>query len=291
MIFKNLGVESLHSLRLHPELSKKPLSQTKSKQKRYVRYLVLLLVLFGLSGHKLYKYSSVRSWQETLSVVVYPSNGDGLASTEAYIRSLSGRNVAEIAKFINSEALRYGVKDISAVDLQLSFEDFDSPPRLPRSRNVLSNIVWSLYFRSWAAFKLYSGTASVPDIALFVVFFDPDDSKRLDHSIGLAGSMIAMINAFADREYQGSNNVVITHELLHTVGATDKYDAETNLPLFPHGFANPRKSPLYPQNQAEIMGGRIPVGPHMAIMPRNLRQIVVGEGTAMELHWPAAKMR
>lgn len=265
------------------------MSPTKSKQKRYFRYLILLLVLLGLSGHNLYKHARVRSWQETLSVVVYPSNGDGLESTAAYIRSLSERNIAEIATFINSEALRYGVENVRAVDIQLSPEDFGSPPPLPRSRNVLSSIVWSLYFRSWATFKLYSSAARVPDIALFVVFFDPGDRQRLDHSIGLAGSMIAMINAFADREYQGSNNVVIAHELLHTVGAADKYNAATNLPLFPHGFAAPERSPLYPQSQAEIMGGRIPVGPYTAIMPSNLRQMVVGQSTAMELHWPVQK--
>ncbi len=264
------------------------MSHSTSKQKRYARYLVLLLILLGLSIHNLYKYSHVRSWNETLSVVVYPSNGDGLASTEAYIRSLSRRNLAEIARFINSEALRYGVKDVQAVEVQLSLEDIGSPPRLPRSRNVFSNIFWSLYFRGWAAVKLYSSATSVPDIALFVVFFDPGNTERLDHSIGLAGSMIASINAYADREYQGSNNVVITHELLHTLGAADKYDAETNLPMFPQGFADPEKSPLYPQMQAEIMGGRIPVGPYKAIMPTNLQQIVVGRSTALEMGWPSA---
>ena len=288
-MFRILGVESLHSVRVIPQLSKKSLSQTKSRQKRYIRYLILLLVLLGLSGHKLYKLSHVRSWQETLSVVVYPSNGDGLASTEAYIRSLSERNVEKITQFINSEALRYGVKDVPAVDVQISLQEFGSPPQLPRGRGVFSNIFWSSYFRIWAATKVYFGTESVPDIALFVVYFDPSNSKRLDHSIGLAGGMIALINVFADRAYQGSNNVVIAHELLHTVGATDKYDPETNLPLLPFGFADPKKSPLYPQSQAEIMGGRIPVGPHTAIMPSDLRQIVIGEGTAMELRWPAAK--
>ena len=264
------------------------MSQSTSKQKRYARYLVLLLILLGLSAHKLYKNSHVRSWQQTLSVVVYPSNGDGLASTEAYIRSLRTPNIEEIARFINSEAHRYGVKNVAAIDMQLGDSSFGVPPSLPRNRNALSNIIWSLYFRGWTNIKLYASAASVPDIALFVVFFDPNHSKQLDHSIGLAGSMTARINAFADRKYQGSNNVVIAHELLHTVGATDKYDAETNQPLLPHGFADPQKSPLYPQRQAEIMGGRIPVGPHTAIMPQNLQQIVVGRSTALELYWPAA---
>ncbi len=265
------------------------MSHRTNKQKRYTRYLILLLILLALSVHKLYKNSQVRSWQETLSVVVYPSNGDGLASTAAYIRSLDEQNVQQIAQFVNAEARRYGVTDAAAINVQLGSADLGTPPRLPRNRNVFSNIFWSLSFRGWANFKLYSSAAGMPDIALFVVFFDPGNIKRLDHSIGLADSMIAMINAFADRKYEGSNNVVIAHELLHTVGATDKYDAETNLPLLPYGFADPEKSPLYPQSKAEIMGGRIPLGPHTAIMPTSLQQITIGQGTALELHWPAAK--
>ena len=260
----------------------------KQKQKRYARYLILLLILLGLTVHNLYVYTKVRSWQNTLSVAVYPSNGDGLAATEDYIRSLTQQDVQEIAEFINSEARRYGVKEVQAIDVQLGADDVGSPPRPPRSRNVFSNIYWSLYFRGWANFKLYTSEESVPDIALFVVFFDPTKTERLGHSIGLAGSMIALINVFADRQYQGSNNVVITHELLHTVGASDKYDAATNLPSFPHGFANPERSPLYPQTQAEIMGGRIPLAVDRAVMPSSLQEIIVGRSTALEMRWPVA---
>lgn len=260
-----------------------------NKQKRYTRYLILLLILFGLTVHNLYVYTSVRSWDKTLSVRVYPSNGDGLASTEAYIRSLTKQDVEEIAEFINSEAHRYGVADVLAVDVQLGAADMSSPPSLPSSRNMFSNIYWSLYFRAWANFQLYSGEEAAPDIALFVVFFDPKNSERLDHSIGLAGSMIALINAFADRQYQGSNNVVITHELLHTVGASDKYDPANNLPLFPIGFADPARSPLYPQRQAEIMGGRIPIAADRSVIPTSLKEIVIGNSTALELNWPLAE--
>ncbi len=259
------------------------------KQKRYTRYLILLLILLAFTVHNLYVYTKVRSWEKTLLVTVYPSNGDGLGKTAEYIRSLTKKDIEGVALFINSAARRYGVQDVQAIDVQLGAEDMGSPPRLPSSRNLFSNIYWSLYFRAWANFRLYSSAGSVPDIALFVAFFDPESTQRLDHSIGLAGSMIASINAFADRQYQGSNNVVIAHELLHTAGATDKYDPGTNLPLFPIGFADPAKSPLYPQRQAEIMGGRIPVAADRAVMPTNLREMVIGPATALEINWPLAK--
>jgi len=40
--------------------------------------------------------------------------------------------------------------------------------------------------------------------------------------------------------------VVIAHELLHTVGATDKYDPATNESSLPEGYAEPDKIPLFP---------------------------------------------
>ena len=44
------------------------------------------------------------------------------------------------------------------------------------------------------------------------------------HSTGLQKGMLGVVNAFASADQEGSNAVVIAHELLHTFGATDKYD-------------------------------------------------------------------
>ena len=83
----------------------------------------------------------------------------------------------------------------------------------------------------------------------------------------------------------GSNNIVIAHELLHTVGATDKYDLATEMPLYPAGFADPARTPLYPQDDAEIMAGRRALSAQEAEMPASLRNVVVGPATAREIHW------
>ena len=45
----------------------------------------------------------------------------------------------------------------------------------------------------------------------------------------------------------GGNDMVIAHELLHTLGATDKYDPVNNAPRFPDGYGDPQQMPLYPQ--------------------------------------------
>jgi hypothetical protein len=77
----------------------------------------------------------------------------------------------------------------------------------------------------------------------------------------------------------------MAHEILHTVGATDKYDLTTHQPVYPDGFADPDLDPRYPQDYAEIMGSRIPETPTNSIMPRNLNATVIGYVTAREISW------
>ena len=70
--------------------------------------------------------------------------------------------------------------------------------------------------------------------------------------------MIGIIQAFAGKQNLTHNNLIIAHELLHIFGATDKYDLSTGLAIFPEGYAEPSKKPLYPQRFVEIMGRTIP---------------------------------
>ena len=78
---------------------------------------------------------------------------------------------------------------------------------------------------------------------------------------------------------------MIAHEILHTLGASDKYNAATQQPTFPDGFADPDRSPPYPQQLAEIMGSRIPHSEDEAIMPPSLDFTIIGNKTAREIKW------
>jgi hypothetical protein len=97
--------------------------------------------------------------------------------------------------------------------------------------------------------------------------------------------LIGVVHAFATRSMAGSNNIVIAHELMHTLGATDKYDLSTGAPLYPGGFAQPDRQPRYPQPSAEIMAGRRAVSATDFDMPSSLKDVVVGPATADEIRW------
>ena len=122
-----------------------------------------------------------------------------------------------------------------------------------------------------------------PDVRVFVRYHNRETLLRLDDSVGLRKGMFGIVNAYASRRLEGQNNVVIAHEFLHTLGASDKYDLATGLPIAPHGYADPDRSPLYPQTRAEIMGGRIPESRGTAMKPMSLRYVVIGPATALEI--------
>ena len=123
-----------------------------------------------------------------------------------------------------------------------------------------------------------------PQIALFLLYHDPARAAVLPHSLGLQRGLMGVVHVFATRAQQDQNNVVITHELLHTFGATDKY-GDNDAPLFPDGYAEPALQPRWPQRFAELMAGRLPLGPTRALMPDDLNQVVVGTASAREIGW------
>jgi hypothetical protein len=124
-----------------------------------------------------------------------------------------------------------------------------------------------------------------PHVRVFVLYHDPDRVTRVSHSLGLQKGLIGVVNAFASEAQAAQNDVVIVHELMHTLGATDKYDARTNQPAFPDGYADPQRQPLLPQEYAEIMAGRVPVTEQRADMPRSLEEVLIGAKTAGEINW------
>lgn len=102
---------------------------------------------------------------------------------------------------------------------------------------------------------------------------------------GSAKGRIGSVNLFASSRQSDQNKIVLVHELLHTFGASDKYDLATGQPIYPVGYANPNQQPLFPQTKAELMAGHIPVSQSTSKMPESLNQTLINEITAIELGW------
>ena len=254
-----------------------------SKKRRYIRYLVLLLILFAVAAHEVIVDAKISSWEQTLEVRLFAINGDGERAL-ANISNLCNRPISKLLKVLSTVARNATVSRARQSNVTYAGELISRPPDVPLEHSVLSNIIWSLHFRSWALYQSFRIKNGSSDIDLFINYFDTSKTKSLRHSVGLKGGLIGVINGFADNDYRGSNHVVIAHELMHTLGATDKYN-QLNQPAHPGGFAAPFQETLFPQREAEIMGGRIPLSATKAIIPDNLGLVVVGAFTAAELNW------
>ena len=245
--------------------------------------LILLLVMIATSAWLTRRHAT--DWNRPLWVVAFPINADGSAVTAAYINTLTRESFTPIEQYLTEQARGYGVTRAAPLEIRLGPRLAQSPPAPPYGGSVLRIVAWSLRLRWWAwrAAGAYDGPPI--DVRLFVLYHDPAVSQRLDHSLGLKEGMIGLANVFADRRMAGSNQVVIAHELLHTVGATDKYDPATSLPIFPDGYAQPERVPRYPQRLAELMGGRVPISESTASIPDNLNMTRIGTATAREIGW------
>jgi hypothetical protein len=249
-----------------------------------LRILVLLLILATVAQTAWLAQSRATSWENTLYVGIYPIAADDSPQTRQYIQGLKPDSFAAIEGFFDEEAKRYGLSVWRPVSVTVAPPVADQPPEAPRNANALQAILWSLQMRWWAS-RHDRIDGPKPAVRLFVRFHDPNGNPRLAHSVGVARGMLGVINAYASQSMAGSNAMIVAHELMHTLGATDKYDPATNLPFYPEGFAEPARDPRFPQDFAEIMGGRIPLSPTEADIPRSLAATLVGAATAKEIGW------
>lgn len=250
---------------------------------RRIRILILLLILMFVGLNTWFDRVYSTDWDIPLRVAVYPING-GSDEAERFIRQLEADDFLALESFVEREAGHHGVDMERPVRFSLAPQLRELPPMIAPGAGTLSIVLWSLRTRHWA-WRVPGLSGPPPDIKLFVLYHDPARSPSLPHSIGLQKGLFGIVNVFADRRMMGSNDTVIAHELLHTLGATDKYDPATNRPLHPDGYAEANREPRYPQSFAELMGGRIPVSRGESKIPESLHQVVIGAKTAAEIGW------
>ena len=248
--------------------------------RRSRRILFLLMILVLVAGSAMGERLWVRSWTHPLQVMIYPVAMD--ENSSVYIGHLKTQDFQEIGVFLAREAPRWGRTALPAPQVILMAPVRSVPP-LPGIQTRLEAIQWSLRLR-WYAFRHTPFWASLGAVRLFVLYHPLQFNQALPHSHGLQKGRLGVVHVFASDTQRAQNNFVIAHELLHTLGATDKYDV-SGQPLVPIGLADPNAEPPYPQHQAEVMGGRIALSAHRAEIPKGLEEAVIGYATAAEIGW------
>jgi hypothetical protein len=253
---------------------------------KLIRIIILLLILFAVAFYTKNQKLQSRTWASPLEVVIYPMNGDNNSLiVDDYIRQLNEEMFTEIDLFFQHESEKYSIVTRYPIKTRLGSVLTVHPPTEPAlGSDVLSIVWWGLKFRYWAFKNTPNAKDNSNKVLVFLYYHQDDKNRVLQHSLGLNKGLLTIVHAFASKEQAPQNNIIIAHEVLHTVGATDKYDPRGE-PVFPSGYAEPDKTPLYPQTLAEIMSAHIPLSSTQSRMADNLSQCVIGSKTAQEINW------
>ncbi len=252
-----------------------------------LRLAILVAVLLFVALGAWLDRARSRDWDDTLRVTVYPISDSTDAGVRAYTASLQAGDFADVESFFVDEASGYGIALEQPVRIRVSHAAQELPPALPDRPGPLTIALWSLRLRYFAARTAWSDPLPAPDIQVFALYSPlGPGSVAMPDSVGLSKGLIALTHLYGDAAAAGSNQVVLVHEVLHTLGATDKYDLATGQPLTPAGLGEPARQPLFPQDFGEIMAGRIAASAHDAVIADSLEQMLVGPVTALEIGWP-----
>ena len=250
---------------------------------RLIRIGVLLFILALVAKSAWIDRSRTAEWKTSLRVVIYPIGTDA-STTARYVSALTKTSFDPIEEFFRIEGKKYGVPLADPVDVFLAPAIPSPPPAAPFGGNTLRIIFWSLELRAWAWWNdTYKGPK--PDVRLFVLYHDPAASPSLPHSTGLQKGLIGVVNAFAESDLEGSNNVVIAHELLHTLGRHGQVRSQRE---------SANLSRRLRQSSGEAACSAKARGNHgrahsdsetVAETPTRMTQVVIGAQTAREINW------
>lgn len=251
-----------------------------------LRLTVLIVLLVLVAHHQWNERTRHARWDAPLFVAIYPFSGDASSAATQAAKSLDRTKLAaSINDYLAEQAARYGLELPRAFYIEIGAAPRRIPPPPPIDGHFLQRMSWVAQVRWWR--WRFDEQGLDPDIIVLAGYHDPESSPILPHSTGLQPVRLVISNLFAGSRWHGANEVVLLHEILHTLGATDKYDISSGLPLFPQGFAEPERQPLLPQRYAELMAGRIPINASEAIQAASLSQTLIGPETAREIHWVA----
>ena len=253
---------------------------------RRVRIAILLSVLLvtaawgGSTAHK----RRVRSqWRRPLQVGIVLLAPGGGVDAEAWRRGasrLSGRLAEEMQRWRGPGAIPFEISVVGPVawNRSLPFSPA-SGSLLDRARHAVD--VWRTVGEIDEA---AGGVVGGFDVRAFVLTATlPDDPVGFSEGSGALNGEVAFVRGPAGGDL-AIPLLTVGHELLHTVGASDKYD-EHGHAREPIGLADPDRVPPYPQDHAEWMVGEVAVAPGRGRLPASIEELRVGPTTAREIGW------
>jgi hypothetical protein len=250
---------------------------------KLMRVVLLLSVLFVILVSTWMTEKRMAAWERPILVTVYPIVADDTPAVRQFVDRFDAPAFEEINTFISNQSQPYGFTVTPAFRFQFARPGYTLPPPVPGQFDQAAIGWWSLKMRWWSWMRDLEDDLVSPDIQMFVLYHSLGGENEAGISVGMRKGRYGLVKAYALNSMKEINLIVFTHEMLHVLGATDKYVLSSGEPIFPGGYAEPDRRPLFPQQRAEIMGGRIPINSFSSVMPDSLDQCKIGRQTAEEI--------
>ena len=265
----------------------------RARKTRFFR-IRLSVLLVALVGVLLYAWSELRrralrtDWSRPLRVAVVwvpaaPMEAGLRESLRARLPALEEQLAAEMAPH------RPGLTPFSFVLGDAGDRGPGPPPQLGLEDDLWQELRFTWDLSAWAAAcdDAAGLDASLFDARIYLVA-RPGDGQGLlmIEGIGQQGGDLGVVTLDLEASMIDPALFVVTHELFHILGASDKYAPDGSI-IVPDGLGDPDQVPKYPQRGAEVMARHRAVGPGRSVPPESLAELRVGTATAREIRWLA----
>jgi hypothetical protein len=254
-----------------------------------VRVTLLLIVLGGVLAYAYVdrrQREARRSWERTLRVAVIlveqaPLEPSAVAALGLRVDPLEAQLEAEMRRYLPAGPKPFEIALLGPIVSN------DAPPTPPDGGELIEIAKYQWALRRWVSG--IDETGKLPtrgfDSRVYLVARPPTDTQRKQvEGTSEAGGRVGVVSVELDATMADLALFVATHELFHTLGATERYAPDGSV-LIPDGLGDPRLEPLYPQRRAEVMARHRALSPTQSKPPTRLDELAVGAVTAREIGW------
>lgn len=256
-----------------------------------IRVGILLTILVGLI---LFAWGDARSraarndWSRTLDVAIVLVETGPTGSIDGDVEARLRDRADTLASTLDEEMRRYrdGSPPFSFQIFPVQAEGLHPPPP-PDDEGIVAaaRYTWELH-RFTSHLDDVAGLAEKRFDSRIYLLASPIANARRKSVEGLSqeGGRVGLVEVELDASMVDFALFVVAHELLHTLGAVDTYDASGE-PRAPEGLADPERVPLYPQDAAEVMARHRAIAVGRSVPPERLDELRVGASTARAIGW------
>jgi hypothetical protein len=272
-------------------------THAKARRQRWRRYrqltfFLILLIVIGVAASIYYQEHRKLDWDRTYDVALMevvkvqsttekPSLSLSAKTRELFVKTLEDWFTTEFARTTENRVKPFRFHMLGpVVTAQL-------PPALPTK----DDSTWVQYKQGTAFINFFNQLLAKTeingenyDIKLYLYLYPADENLGYDrqHSVGTTRGRFGVVFLPIGKQTGGYTMCAIAHEVLHTVGAIDKYD-ENHISIYPEGYFQPESR--YPQQYGEIMSMAIPLAPNKERDIDDLSNARIGVKTIAEIGW------